>query len=293
MIIIEKKYVTHHLSPQNPPVSHILPGEEAVFETYDCYMGQLLKENTTFLDVDRRLVNPATGPLFIEGAEPGDMLKIEILDIQLDPVGILDIGSGSGALKQEFKDCTIKRLKVIHGLIEYGKLKIPVKPMIGVIGVAPARDTVSTMTPKDHGGNMDCTQIKKGSTLYLPIFTKGALLSMGDLHAIMGDGEAGNCGVEIGGCVKVRISISKDKKFLFPLIENDDKWITIAYGDTLDEAAYKASLQMIQFLTEYINIDKTDAGMLIDMAGDLIICQIVNPCKTVRMEIDKWMVYNL
>lgn len=290
MIMIEKKHAIHTFSPEHQAVASAPSGETVVFETYDCYMGQLLEPGTTFADVDRRFGNPATGPLFIEGAEPGDVLKVEILKILLDPVGILDIGPTSGCLGKLFTDCVIKRLPVKDNMIWYEDLQIPARPMIGVIGVAPELEAVSTMSPKNHGGNMDCTRIEEGSTLYLPVKAAGALLAMGDLHAVMGDGEAGNCGVETGGRVTVRVSVLKRLALAFPMIENDRQWITVAYGETVDEACERCTLQMYEFLTEHVGAGSVDAGMYIDMLGSQAVCQIVNPYKTVRMEMDKWIV---
>lgn len=287
MIYIEKKHVIHTFSPDHPAVCRAESGDTVTFETYDCYMGQLLPGDATFADVDRSLGNPATGPLYVEGAQPGDVLRVDILDIALDPVGILDIGPTSGALKRQFSQTVIHRLPVRDNVIRYKAMDIPAKPMVGVIGVAPERESVSTMTPKNHGGNMDCTSIGAGCSLYLPVKAPGALLAMGDLHAIMGDGEAGNCGVEIGGRVTVRVFVLKKLALEYPMIKNSQKWITVAYGETLDEAGDKAVLQMFSFLTDHVGADRVDAGMYIDMLGDLAVCQIVNPFKTVRLEMSR------
>lgn len=143
------------------------------------------------------------------------------------------------------------------------------------------------MTPMNHGGNMDCTRIEAGCSLYLPVNAPGALLAMGDLHAIMGDGEVGNCGVEIGGRVTMRVHVLKGLALEYPMIRNSQKWITVAYGETLDEAGDKAVLQMFSFLTEHAGADPVDAGMYLDMLGDLAVCQIVNPMKTMRLELPR------
>lgn len=288
MKILSRDHVVYALSGQAEPVLTVQPGEAVVFETYDCYGGSLLPEGNTFADFDRRYGNPATGPLRVEGARPGDMLRIEIEKIELGPVGILDIGPNSGAMKGIAPEPVIHRIPVSDGFLTYkGKVKVPVKPMIGVIGTAPAGEPVRTMTPMDHGGNMDCTKIEEGATLYLPVFVEGGLLFMGDLHGIMGDGEVGNCGLEIEGRVRVRVHRERELRFPYPLVENPDQWITIAYGETLDEASEKAVRQMLAFLTESQGLDPVDAGMLMDMAGDLVVCQIVNPYKTARVEIPK------
>lgn len=294
MIKITREHVIYEMSAGNRPAAKVESGETVVFETYDCYQGQLLPEGNTFKDFDRKYGNPATGPVYVNGAMPGDMLKITIEKLQMGPVGILDIGPNSGALKEWFSEPVINRIYVDGNLLKYSeKLSVETKPMIGVIGNAPAEGSVSTMTPMDHGGNMDCTKIEEGAVLYLPVFTEGALLSVGDFHAIMGDGEVGNCGLEIEGEAILKLEVVRDMHVTFPMIENEEQWITVAYGETLDEAASKASKQMFRFLTEYCGLSHVDAGMLIDMLGDLVVCQIVNPMKTVRMEVPKWAIERL
>lgn len=291
MLKISREHITHNLSAGNIPAGYMESGDLVAFETYDCYQGQLLPKGTTFADVDRRLGNPATGPVYIRGAKPGDVLKITIRKLEMGKVGILDIGPTSGALTGIFAEPIIKRLPVTKDHLVYNeKIKVPIRPMIGVIGTAPSGEAVSTMTPKDHGGNMDCTKIEEGSILYLPVFVEGGLLSVGDFHAIMGEGEVANCGVEIEGTAVLQVEVLRDFPFPFPMLENEEQWITIAYGKTLDEAGNKAVKQMFQFLCKHESLTKVDAGMLIDMTGDLIVCQIVNPYKTVRMEVPKWLI---
>lgn len=285
---IGKNHVIHTFSPKHPPVSRVKAGELLVFETYDCYMGQLLEEGSDFRQVDRSLSNPATGPVFIEGACPGDILRVEVRAIDLDPVGILDKGPSGGALKKHFPEYIICRLPVSHGMVHYRDLEIPVRPMIGVIGTAPASGQVSTLSPGDYGGNMDCTSIGPGTVLYLPVNVEGGLLAMGDLHAVMGDGECGNCGVEIGGRVTVRAEVVKECPVKGPLCETDTWWVSIASAGTLDDACEMAVEQMFSFLTLQAGLSAPDAGMLMDMLGNLAVCQIVNPLKTVRMEMPKW-----
>ncbi len=291
MKTITRNYITHMLSKDNPPCGRIRAGETVAFETYDCFTNQFLPEEATFETVVRKPGNPATGPLFIEGAMPGDMLKIDILDIVLGPVGVVMLGPGSGSEKEFFSQKILKRIPVIDGFAHYSEqLKLPITPMIGVIGVAPGGDGVSTITPMDHGGNMDCTQIRKGVTLYLPVFTEGALLSLGDFHAIMGDGEVEDCGLEIEGKAVLRVDVVKNRNCVpYPMIETSEKLITIASAEDVEAAWRKAVRQMYSFLKEKIGLTDKDAGMLLTMAGDLVICQTVNPMKTVRMEFPRYI----
>lgn len=291
MKTITRNYITHILSKDNPPCGRIRAGETVAFETYDCFSNQFLPEEATFENVVRKPGNPATGPLFIEGAMPGDMLKIEILDIVPGPVGVVMLGPGSGSEKEFFSEKIIKRIPVSVGVAHYSEqLKLPITPMIGVIGVAPAGDGVSTITPMDHGGNMDCTQIRKGVTLYLPVFAEGALLSLGDFHAIMGDGEVEDCGLEIEGKAVLRVDVVKNRNCVpYPMIETSEKLITIASAEDVETAWRKAVRQMYDFLKEKTGLDDNDAGMLLTLAGDLVICQTVNPMKTVRLEFPRYI----
>lgn len=252
MIRVTREHLIYQFSKEDKPAAFADPGQCVELETYDCYQGALLEEGKTFRDFDRRFGNPATGPVYVNHAMPGDTLKIEIQKLRLGPVGILDIGGSSGALRGVFagREPVIKRLPVREGMIDYEGISVPAKPMIGVIGVAPAGEPVGTLIPMDHGGNMDCTRIEEGSTLYLPVGVEGALLSVGDFHAIMGEGEAANCGVEIEGSVVLRLDVLKQTGISYPMLENKEQWITIAYGDTLDEASDKAVMQMFAFLCE-------------------------------------------
>lgn len=291
MKTITRDYITNTLSKEDPPCDRIRAGEVVAFETYDCFTNQFLPQEATFENVVRKPGNPATGPLYIEGAMPGDMLKIDILDIEMGPVGIVMLGPGSGSEKEEFPRKVLRRVPVKGGYAYFNeKVKIPIKPMIGVIGVAPAGEGVSTITPMDHGGNMDCTQIKKGASLYLPVFVEGALLSMGDFHGVMGDGEVEDCGLEIEGRATVLVEVVRNKNCVpYPMIETEDRLITIASRESVEEAWRAAARQMFDFIKEKAGMDSEDAGMLLTMAGDLVICQTVNPMKTVRMEFPRYI----
>ena len=285
MKVITKDFITNVLSKDNAACASIRSGETVVFETYDCFTNQFLPEEATFENVVRKPGNPATGPLYIEGAMPGDMLRIEILDIELGPVGIVMLGPGSGSERTEFPEKILKRVPVKDGKAYYdGKVEIPVEPMIGVIGVAPAAEGVSTITPMDHGGNMDCTQIKKGAVLYLPVFVEGGLLSMGDFHAIMGDGEVEDCGLEIEGRATVHVDVVRNQYCVpYPMIETEDRLITIASAEALDLYQQKNPLATLNIyhgmsieVAQGVSCGKYDIGFcsMVDDMPDLVFVPI-------------------
>ena len=169
------------------------------------------------------------------------------------------------------------------------KIQIPIKPMIGVLGVAPAEGEILTGTPGEHGGNMDCKRLVKGSTIYLPVNVSGALLSIGDLHAVQADGEIVICAVEIPGEVTVKITVVKNKSLPLPILMEGDHIMTIASAELLDDAATDATKNMHSFLMRELYMDLHESAMLLSLVGELKICQVVDPLKTARMEIPKWV----
>lgn len=286
MIRISRDLAVYKMSADNKPAATAKNGDVVVFETNDAFGGTLTNEGSTLASIDWDRVNPATGPLYIEGAEKGDVLKVEILDIRLEKQGVMTTIPGSGAVAEYIKSERTKILPIRGGkLIFSDSIELDVKPMIGVIGTAPDGEPIPTGTPGCHGGNMDCTMISQGATLYLPVGVPGALLAMGDLHAAMGDGEVLICGVEIAGEVEVRIEVVKGLKWPLPMVAGNGLVATIASAPTLDEAATNATHNMLEFVVSELNMEPEEAGMLISAAADLRICQIVDPLLTARMEL--------
>jgi len=275
----------------NPPAAYAKSGDTVIFETLDCFGGTITNESQLFNSVGWDSINPATGPLYIEEAKSGDVLKIEILDITVAPSGVIADAPGHGAMPDLVPNEATKIIPIVNGHAVFNeKIQFPIDPMIGVIGTAPLQgEDIPTGAPGFHGGNMDCKMITKGTTLYLPVNVDGALLSMGDLHAVMGDGEVIVCGLEICGEVTVRLTVLPDEELPLPFLVNEEKVITISSASTLDEAAQDATFNMQQFLMERIGMDFHEAGMLLSLLGDLRICQIVDPLMTARMEFPKWV----
>ena len=177
-------------------------------------------------------------------------------------------------------------LNVANGKMLLGEhLSYPVSPMIGTIGTAPKEGHILTTLSGLHGGNMDCTQIKPGSIVYLPVFHDGGLLALGDVHASMGDGEAVGCGVEIASTVTLRVYIVRGEEFPLPFVMCDDKIITIASADTLDEAVVQATKNMIDYLVSSRQHTLEHAWNVLAIAGHIRICQFANKLKTARCEL--------
>ena len=285
MQTITRDQVVYTMSPNNPPVLHADPGAQIIFETEDALHGQIKSADGGFGGLDWSRVNPATGPLYINGAQPGDVLSVKIEKIDVAASGVVVCGKGMGALGHMLEGSAIKIMDIEGDMARFSDtISLPLNKMIGVIGVAPKDEDIPCGAPDYHGGNMDCKEIKEGATVLLPVNVPGALLAMGDLHAIMADGEIGVSGLEVPGAVTVTVDIIKGKDLPLPMILNDDYVMTLASDVDLDIAVEMAVANMVDYLVKNEGFTQHDAVMLISLAADVRICQVVDPKKTVRVE---------
>ena len=286
MLRIKRDTVVYPMSPDNAPAARAKDGDTILFETQDCFSGQIQKETDQLGTLDWSRINPATGPVYIEGAMPGDTLKVEILRVDLAPQAATVESPDSGVTGLAATEEHTKILPVGEGKVVFNEaITLPECAMIGVIGTAPKEEAISTGTPDLHGGNMDCKRICTGTTLYLPVNVEGALLAMGDLHAVMGDGEVCVCGAEIAGEVTVKVTVVKGQSIPLPFLVTKDAAMAIYSAPGLDAAAEGTTLRMRSFLIDAVGMQPHEAGMLLSLAGDLRICQCVDPNKTCRMEV--------
>lgn len=294
---ISKEQAVGAMSYDNPPVLEAEVGEILEFEAKDCFSNQIQKESHLFESADWSQINPATGPVAIKGAEPGDTLVIDILDIDIDEQGAMVTVADMGALADKIESSETKIIPIVNGYAQFNdKIHLPVHPMVGVIGVAPpGQERVPNGTPGPHGGNMDNKKMTRGTRLFLPVFHPGGLLALGDLHAVMGDGEVVFCGVEICGTVLLKTDLIKGKTLETPVLETPDHLYVIGTGKNLDDAARITLDRTFAFLKERLPLTANEIGMLMSIAGDLQICQIVDPLITCRMALSKqtFSLYNL
>jgi amidase len=290
--VLECSRSIYAFSKNNESVMKVASGSTIVIETYDCFTNQL-KTTDQFQSLDWDQINPATGPIYVEGAEPGDVLAVKIENIELASEGVMAVGPGLGVLGNRLEKYEAKPVPIRDGKAIFSEdFQIPLNPMIGVIGVAPADEPISCGTPGDHGGNMDNTMITTGATLYFPVFAPGALFALGDLHAAMGDGEIGVSGIEIPGKVTVTLEVKKGKSIPSPMLENDGAIVTIASAPTLDEAVSRSVEQMADFLAPQVNLPFSELTMLLSAIGQTQICQVVDPLMTARFVVPKAMFQN-
>ena len=234
-----------------------------------------------------------TGPIEVDGSKTGDVVEIEILSIELDSdwayTGVAPL---KGALPDDFNARQMSYLEIDRAK-KIAKtpwnMEVDLDPFFGLIATAPPMEwgKLSTVPPRQNGGNMDNKELKVGTTLYLPVFEKGAMVSIGDGHGTQGDGEICTAAVEMDMRGKFKITNRTDMEITWPIAENNDYFITMAFDPDLDECVKITTREMINFLSEFCGLTRADAYTLLSYVGDLRITQVVNGNKGVHLMIPK------
>jgi amidase len=276
----------------NEPAIRVDPGAIIEIETWDCFTGQVTSEADTLDKLDLNRINSATGPIGVNGAEPGDMLSVRLLDIRPNAQGASMTIPGWGQLHEKVKSPVTRIYQVHDGVISMNeRVKFPVRPMFGVIGVSPASGNISTFESGRHGGNLDDHMNGIGAVVHLPVFQSGGQLAIGDMHASMGDGEICGTGVEIGGTGLISIDLIKGRQSQWPITETSDSIYTHGTSpDNIDEALDAACDEAMRLLVDQWEFSSEDAFMFLSVACDLGIAAYYHPspgCATARMRIPK------
>jgi len=237
--------------------------------------------------------HPLTGPIWIEGAEPGDLLEMKIIGFEfLHPYGVTGFVPDRGTLPDDFP---YTRLKLIHvnvreGIAEFAPgINLQVAPFLGSVGVAPNPlvGRISSGPPGHHTGNLDNKDLVAGSTLLMPVHVPGALLSMGDGHALQGDGEVTLTALETSLRATVQLTVRKGKHLNWPRAETPTHYITMGLNSDLDEAARLATREMIDFLVTEKGMNRDEAYILCSLAADLRVTQLVDGTKGIHAMVAK------
>src|ERR687888_531807 len=264
--------------PELEPVLEIDAGETVTFETNDCFTGQIGSEDDLVTSIDFERVNSATGPVAVRGAEPGDSLVAEILDVRPIEVGFACLIPGFGQLIEQVEAPVTRMFRVENGLIEMNeRVRFPARPMVGVVGVATDGETLSNGLAGVHGGNLDDHLHGKGARIYFPVRQPGGMFAVGDMHASMGDGEICFTGVEIAGEVDVRFELLKGKQARWPVTELADRWVPHATADAYDEALRLCTEEAAQLLVDQWEFTIEDAFVFLSVACDAGVAQACKP----------------
>ena len=294
MVELDDEKVFYAFDKTLEPAMVVPSGTTVRVRTKDCFGNQIQKPEDELDGIDRDHTNPATGPIFVEGAVPGGALKVSVGAIEFDNKSVSCTGENEGVCGDRFNAWSTQVCEIDGDeLVWDERLRIPLRPMIGVIGVAPEGDPINCGTPGSHGGNMDNTAITAGATLYFPVFADGALFGCGDMHAVMGDGEISVSGAEAAGWATVTLTAMPELKLVDPLIENATHFGVIASAETLDAAADRAVHEMVDLICDRTAEDPDKVVMLLSLVGDVQVCQMVDPEKTIRFMVPKYVLDSL
>ncbi|MDR3590413.1 MAG: acetamidase/formamidase family protein [Negativicutes bacterium] len=295
---------TGYFDNSQPPVLAIDSGDTVSLETMGLLDGDLAPGLT--LDkllqlrqkyaAENRTGHTLTGPIYVNGAEPGDVLEVRIIKLIPGPYAVNYTIPGTvasfGTLPEDFPEGQVKdfALDLERMTTAFSDdIEIPLRPFLGVMAVAPAAPgRLSTAPPREFGGNIDCKELVAGSTLYLPVFVEGALFSAGDAHAAQGDGEVCITALEtpLDECV-LQFVVRKDMKLFRPMAETPSHWITFGFHPELEEAAKTALRDMIDFLVAAKGLTRLDAYSLCSIAADLRVTQLVDGNKGIHAMLAK------
>jgi len=273
------KFVSYVFSREVEPATTVKPGETVVFETLDARGARSIPGQPYVPPPPRPFErsNPVTGPVYVEGAKPGDVLAVEVKSIETGEWGYVSAKPTVGVLKDLVRESIARAVRVHGGIIHFREnVALPVRPMIGTIGVAPAEGAIHTIHPGRHGGNMDCNDVRAGSTVYLPVFVEGALFALGDVHASMGDGETSGGGLDISADVEVKISLLKGRRIHRPMIKVDGFFVYTYNAGGLKAAVRGVVEEAVKHLSSKLGLSIEDAIMLVSTAGDVMISQACN-----------------
>jgi amidase len=237
------------------------------------------------------ILKTMAGPVYIEGAKPGDTLKVEVLDVSLPlDYGWIGATPGRGPLGARIAEFRKRRVRLTPGGVVFnGTITMPLRPMIGRMGLAPKEGPRASNDKGEFGGSMGNTQLTTGATVYLPVFHAGGLLTIGDCHAAMGDGEATASAVECAVDATLKVSLEDHFTVRRPVVATATAVMTTGEGETMEAATAMAVQAMADLLVERLRIDNTDAAMLIASAADVRTGLAGNPPYTMRVAIPRSM----
>jgi len=300
--LTEEMQKTYHytIGPYSQPVLHVKPGDRVVVETRDAFEGKIREETdkpSQVLQVP--FLNPQNGPIMIEGAEKGDVVAVYIEKMAPrgdDPHGfccmIPNFGGLTGtdytALLNEPLPEIVRKIKIDEENVYWSKRNtLSYKPHIGTLSLSPEIDSINSLTPDNHGGNMDVPDMGPGSITYLPVRSPGGRLFIGDAHACQGDGEVCGTAVEYQSTTTVRVDLIKKWQIDWPRLENEDALMSIGSARPLEDATRIAYRELVLWMAAEYGFDKWDAYMMLSQVGKVRLGNFVDPKYTVGAMVAK------
>jgi len=288
----------HTIGPYADPVLKVDPGDTIIIETLDAFGGKIADEQTKPSQIIQ-FPNPLNGPIFVNGAEKGDSLAVRVESIVPrgpQPRGTTCLVPFFGGLTSTGKSPSLQPplpeiVRKVHitdqEVVWSDRIQFPYEHIIGPIGTSPELDSINSLTPESHGGNMDLPDVRPGNTIYLPVRAPGARLFVGDCHATQGDGEL--CGVAIEFPTETTIKVDLVKKWTieWPRVESDEFIMSVGSSRPMEEAAKIAYMDLISWMEKDYGFEKYDAYLILTQIGRLRVANMVDPNYTIGASINK------
>lgn len=272
------------LDPSNPPAATVESGEELIVETWDAFEGV---RDPARLE-EQALRGPATGPIAVRGAEPGDALRVEFLRVTPWGEAVHMVRPGRGFLEEEFTEAypTVMAIRDGQVVLPSG-LRLPLATSVGFVATTPTypQNTASDSGP--YGGDVDMKELVAGSTLYLPVFVPGGLLALGDCHAVVGDGAVAGTGAECAAEIHLRVTVEKGMGITSPRAVTPEHFVVLSYGEELGPAMKQAVRGMVDYLVRERGMAPYDAYTLLSLAGDVRVSRTFRPISPVKMMLSR------
>lgn len=285
------------IGPYSEPVLEVDAGDRVVAYTKDAFDGKIASEKDRPSEkIQLPFANPQTGPIHVRGAEPGDALAVRIesiVPVGEQPRGTCCLIPGFGALSGAPSLAApppelVRKVEVDEEWIQWSpRVRLPYRPHIGTLSTSPQIDSINTLTPDNHGGNMDLPAMGVGSTTYLPVRVPGAKLFLGDAHACQGDGEVCGVALEIESETTISVDLVKSWTLDWPRLETDEVIMAVGSARPLEDACRIAYLGLIKWMVEDYGFEQWDAYMLLSQCGQLRLGNVVDPKYTVGAAIEK------
>lgn len=272
----------YFLDPAAPPAIVVESGDELMVETWDAFEG--IRDAVVFEAKDPK--GPATGPIYVSGAEPGDALRIDFLSIvpKADEGAAHMVMNGRGFLAPDFPEphCLSIALDGDDAVLPCG-IRLPLRPSMGFVATTPEYRQTTASDSGPYGGDIDMQELVSGSMLTLPVLVPGGLLALGDCHAVVGDGAVGGTGAECASDTLIRVTVEKGASLAGPRALTPDHVVVLAYGEDLGLAMRQAVRQMVDFLTDERGMAPIDAYTLLSLAGDIRMSRTFREISSVKM----------
>jgi amidase len=299
--VVSRDY-SYVFNPYREPIARVKPNERVTIHTDDAFESRIIKKEDlpSRALATAKFLNPQTGPIYVEGAQPGDSLAVRIESIEPTRDFAVSVlipyfgGLTSTNLTRTLQEPLPERVW-IWDLVDGGDnfvneelgVKLPWEPFLGTLAVAPDLEAITALAPGPFGGNMDVPDVKPGNTVYLPVWNSGALVYTGDCHARQGQGELCGVAMEITSKVTVVFEVIKDKAIEWPRIESDEAIMVVGSARPMEDAARIANTELILWLEQEYGYDRWDAYQLLTQAGGLYVGNMVDTTYSLVASIEK------